>query len=94
MVRVPDAKSDCSCRGEAEVRILNSKTTWTEFQKHHQTVAMRGKAELGIHNLKKTSPPQSRSQAVVCVSTPRIYPPSGYFIVLNKIDRSMYLEAW
>ena len=33
MVRVPDAKSDCSHRGEAEVRILNFKTTWSEF--HH-----------------------------------------------------------
>ena len=30
---VPDAKSDCSRRGEAEVRILNFKTTWSEF--HH-----------------------------------------------------------
>ena len=32
MVRVSDAKSDCSRRGEAEVRILNFKTTWSEFQ--------------------------------------------------------------
>ena len=31
MVRVPDAKSDCSRRGEAEVRIINFKTTWSEF---------------------------------------------------------------
>ena len=28
-----------------------------------------------------SSPPQSRSQAVVCVSTPRKYPRSGYFLV-------------
>ena len=33
MVWVPDAKSDYSCWGEAEVRILNFKTTWSEF--HH-----------------------------------------------------------
>ena len=33
MVRVSDAKSDCSRRGEAEVRILNFKTSWSEF--HH-----------------------------------------------------------
>ena len=33
MFRVPDAKSDCSCQGEAEVRILNFKTTRSEF--HH-----------------------------------------------------------
>ena len=29
------------------------------------------------------SPPQCRSQAVVCVSTPRMYPRSGYFLVKN-----------
>ena len=28
-----------------------------------------------------SSPPQSRSKAVVCVSTPRMYPHSGYFLV-------------
>ena len=33
--------------------------------------------------LKKTSTPQSRSQAVVCVSTPRMYPRSGYFLVFQ-----------
>ena len=31
MVRVSDAKSDCSRRGEAEVRVINFKTTWSEF---------------------------------------------------------------
>ena len=31
-----------------------------------------------------SSPPQCRSQAVVCVSTPRMYPQSGYFLVKNK----------
>ena len=31
-----------------------------------------------------SSPPQSRSKAVVCVSTPRMYPRSGYFLVLYK----------
>ena len=51
------------------------------FQKTCRTAAMRGKAELCIYNLKKTSPPQSRSQAVVSVSTPRMYPRSGYFLV-------------
>ena len=30
-----------------------------------------------------SSPPQSRSKAVVCVSTPRMYPQSGYFLVYN-----------
>ena len=37
MVRVPDAKSDCSRQGEAEVRILDFKTTWSEFQRPSQT---------------------------------------------------------
>ena len=30
-VRVLEAKSDCSHRGAAEVRIFNFKTTWSEF---------------------------------------------------------------
>ena len=34
------------------------------------------------------SPPQIRSQVVVCVSTPRMYPRSGYFLVIG------YLEVW
>ena len=29
-----------------------------------------------------SSPPQSWSKAVVCVSTPRMYPRSGYFLVI------------
>ena len=46
--------------------VFDFKTTWSEFQKPYQTAATQGKAELGIYNLSKTSPPQSRSQAVVC----------------------------
>ena len=64
-------------RGEA----LYLKTTWSEFQKPCQTAAAGGKFELRIYDLKKTSPTQSRSLAVVCVSTPRMYPRSGYFLV-------------
>ena len=30
-------------------------------------------------------PPQSQSKAVVCVSTPRMYPRSGYFLVPYKV---------
>ena len=70
----------CS-QGEAKVHILDFKTTWLELKKPCQTFAVQGKAEQGIYNLKKTSPPQSQSQAVVCVSTPRMYPRSGYFLV-------------
>ena len=54
MVSVPDAKSDCFRRGEAKVRILNFKTTWSEFQKPSQTATERGKAELRILNSKTT----------------------------------------
>ena len=74
-------QSDCYCQGKAEVRVLDFKTTCSEFQKPYQIAAARGKAELRIYNLKKTSPTQSRSQAVVCISTPRMYPCSGYFLV-------------
>ena len=70
-------------RGEAELRILDFQTTWSEFQKTYQTAAVQGTAELSIYNLKKISPPHSWSQAVVCVSTTRKYPHSGYFLVLN-----------
>ena len=63
-------------RGKAKVRILYFATTWSEFQKPYLTAAARGEAELRIYDLKKTSPTQSRSQAVVCVSTPRMYPRS------------------
>ena len=77
-------------RGEAKLRILNFKTTWSEFQKPYQTAAARGEAELRIYNLKKTSPTQSRSQAVVCVSTPRMYPRSGYFLVITIIIQNTY----
>ena len=48
---------------------------------------MQGEAELCTYNLKKTSPPQSRSQAVVCVSTPRMYPRSGYFLVTSYFQK-------
>ena len=67
--------SDHSQTATAKVRILDFKTTWSEFQKPYQTAAVQGKAELSIYNLKKISPPQSWSQAIVCVSTPRMYPP-------------------
>ena len=47
----------------------------------HGQIKIMWSAELRIYNLKKTSPPQSRSQAVVCVSTPGMYLRSGYFLV-------------
>ena len=53
------------------------------FRNPCQTAAPRGEAELRIYNLKKRSPPQRRSKAVVCVRTPRMYPRSGYFLVFS-----------
>ena len=41
-------QSDCSRRGEAEVRIFNFKTTWSEFQKPSQTAATLGIKKLCV----------------------------------------------
>ena len=41
-------------RGEAELRILDFKTTWSEFQMASQAVTERGKAELCILDFKTT----------------------------------------
>ena len=50
-------QSDRCCRGEAKVRILNFKTTWSEFQKASQTTteATRGEAELRVYNLNSSN---------------------------------------
>ena len=86
MVRVPEAKSDCSRRGAAEVPIINYKTTWSEFQIPSPSSPAEAKLRYVYSILKPhvrvPSPPQSQSQAVVCVSTPRKYPRSGYFLVI------------
>ena len=47
-------QSDRCRQGEAEVRIIYFKTTWSEFQKANQTATERGKAKLCILNLKTT----------------------------------------
>ena len=54
MVRVPEANQTTAEQGEAELRILDFKTTWSEFQKTSQTAAERGEAELCILNFKAT----------------------------------------
>ena len=117
MVRVPDAKSDCSRRGEAEVRIINFKTTWSEFQLPSQTAPAEAKPrcvysilkphghssryqvrilspkQITIPHMRVLSPPQSWSKAVVCVSTPRMYPRSGYFLVNSNFVLSFELKV-
>ena len=40
--------------GEAELHLLNFKTTWSEFQKPNQTAATRGEAELRVLDFKIT----------------------------------------
>ena len=48
---------------------------------------MLGKAKLTYqyqNSLKYFKPPQCGSQAVECVSTPRMYPQSRYFLILYK----------
>ena len=50
MVRVPEPSRTAAERGEAELRILNFKTTWSEFQNPSQITAVEGKAELHLHN--------------------------------------------
>ncbi len=52
MVRVPKTSLTGAGRGEAELRILDFKTTWSEFQLASQTAAERGEAELRILNFK------------------------------------------
>ena len=52
MVRVSEAQSDCCRRGEAEVRILNFKTTWSEIQKASQTATKQREGKVRIYNLK------------------------------------------
>ena len=47
-------QSDRCCRGKAEVRIFNSKATWSEFQKGSQTATEQGKAEQCIFDFKTT----------------------------------------
>ena len=47
-------QSDRCCQGEAKVRILDFKTTWSEFQETSQTAPERGEAELRILYFKTT----------------------------------------
>ena len=47
-------KQDCCGRGEAEVRIIDFKTTWSEFQMPSQTSTEHGEAELCIFYFKNT----------------------------------------
>ena len=43
-------------------------------------------------NFRVSSPPKSLSKVVVCVSTLRMYPHSGYFLVKSKGFESMNID--
>ena len=45
-------QSDCCHQGEAKVRILDFKTTWSKFQNTSQTATEQGKAEQCIFDFK------------------------------------------
>ena len=67
-------QSDRCRRGEAKVRILDFKTTWSEIQKPSQTAAERGKAELRILDFKTTwSVFQKPSQTATAVEEKESY---------------------
>ena len=74
-------------QGEAELRILNFITTWSEFQKPCQTAAVRGEAKLHIFNFKPTwsefqKPYQTaamRGKAELCIyNLEKISPPQSW----------------
>ena len=60
-------------RGEAELHTLQYQARWNQ--------ATYIKTQFSV-----SSPLQCRSQAVVCVSTPTMYPRSGYFLVTNILS--------
>ena len=87
MVRFPDTKSDCYCRGKAQVRILNSKTTWSEFH-HLPRVGPKqlcASAHLGCTRVAGTS--QLASNAF----SPSIFHPkwSNFCWLKDKVQKNM-----
>ena len=54
MVRVPKTSLIAAVRGEAELHILDFKTTLSEFQKASQIVTEQGKAKQCILDFKST----------------------------------------
>ena len=75
------------------MRILDFKTTWSEFQIPSQNTLAKAKPK---YMFRVSSPPQSWSKAVVCVSTPRMYPQSGYFLVKSKwtlLNRNVFARV-
>ena len=84
MVRVPDAESDCSCRGEAEVRILDFKTTWSEFQMLSQTASAEAKPRY-VYSILKPTGQNSRSPVRLLLSEAK---PSYVYSILKPHGQS------
>ena len=75
-------------QGEAKVRLLNFKTTWSEFQETSQTAPERGEAELRILYFKTTwSEFQMLSQTASAEAKPRcvysILKPHGQSLITS-----------
>ena len=68
---------DCSCRGEAEVHILDFKTTWSEFQMPSQTAPAEAKPRCVYSILKPHGQSFITSSELV---QPRKYPLRGYIL--------------
>ena len=96
-------QSDRCCRGEAEVRIIDFKTTWSEFQKASQTATEQGKAKLLILDFKTTlSEFQRPSQTALAEAKPRciysILKPHGQSsrcqvrLLLPRRSRGAYIQ--
>ena len=64
----------------------NLKPLGQSFKRPVRLLPCEAKPSYTCKILKKTSPHQSRSQAVVCVSTLRMYPRSGYFLVTKSVE--------
>ena len=87
-------QSDCCRRGEAEVRILDFKTTWSEFQKANQTATKQGSAERISHqNLSLLTSPESVPSSCVRkhteVPAQRIVP--SYDLLSDLHDELLYI---
>ena len=75
-------------------RPLGSKR-WGEAELHTlQDQERRSQATYTKTSFSVSSPLQCRSQAVVCVSTPRMYPRSGYFLLIIKFHFTHWGLCW
>ena len=67
MVRVSETSQTAAERGEAELRTLDFKTSWSELQKPSQTAAGRGEAELRTLDFKTTWSELQKPSQTSCI---------------------------